>query len=114
MYHLPCQWNVQLSDNSKSDKCYNQLEEPKVNNKLLRRNDDGMQNSDKLQTISVELKLDLKFQPIIQIIIFAMTMIAYTCTNENLAGFVQFALSNQYLRNKNFYILICLKKVLAL
>lgn len=32
VYHLPCQWNVQLSDNSKSDKCYNQLEEPKVNN----------------------------------------------------------------------------------
>lgn len=30
VYHLPCQWNVQLSDNSKSDKCYNQLEEPKI------------------------------------------------------------------------------------
>ncbi|XP_078334366.1 xylosyl- and glucuronyltransferase LARGE1-like [Crassostrea virginica] len=30
VYHLPCQWNVQLSDNSKSEKCYNQLEEPKI------------------------------------------------------------------------------------
>lgn len=80
VYHLPCQWNVQLSDNSKSDKCYNQLEEPKVNIKLLRRNENGMQNSDKLQTISVELILELKFQPIIRIIIFAMTMFTYTFT----------------------------------
>lgn len=77
-----------------------------------------MQNSDKLQTISVELKLDLKFEPIIQIIIFAMTMFTYTCILMQmriwLNCFMQFSINNQYLRNKNSYILICIKKVLAL
>ncbi|XP_048779564.1 xylosyl- and glucuronyltransferase LARGE1-like [Ostrea edulis] len=30
VYHLPCQWNVQLSDNSKSEQCYSHVEELKI------------------------------------------------------------------------------------
>ena len=31
VYKLPCQWNVQLSENTKSDQCYTDVSDLKVN-----------------------------------------------------------------------------------
>ncbi|KAL5007500.1 hypothetical protein ScPMuIL_016306 [Solemya velum] len=30
VYHLPCQWNVQLSDNTRSEQCYNEISHLKI------------------------------------------------------------------------------------
>jgi glycosyltransferase-like protein LARGE len=31
VYNLPCQWNVQLSDNTRSELCYTEVTDLKVN-----------------------------------------------------------------------------------
>ena len=30
LYQLPCQWNVQLSDNTRSEQCYSEISDLKV------------------------------------------------------------------------------------
>jgi hypothetical protein len=61
VYHLPCQWNVQLSDNSKSEQCYSHVEELKVKKKKKEGKEGGDAYEDCSEIIETFSQTALKY-----------------------------------------------------